>query len=124
MLQPSVYLDLLFQQPKAVDSKQGRVKHSFILYSTNSLKDSLSVLNQKTFWKWSRHSFHLELMSDGMLGLVTSAGAREAIYPHRWHVTTQQRFWAEQHVRAGREACYNVRCLCQPPTKTPDGWKE
>lgn len=30
----------------------------------------------------------LELMSDGMLCLVAAAGAREAVYPRRRHVTT------------------------------------
>lgn len=33
--------------------------------------------------------FHLEVMANGMLCLVVTISACEAIYPHRWHVTAQ-----------------------------------
>lgn len=62
-------------------------------------------------------------MSDGVLCLVAAAGACEAVYPRRWHVTTgQEHFCAQQHVTAGREAALSQGQMSV--SKSPDGWTE
>lgn len=75
----------VFQHPPLRKSKQAE---ELSVYP--SLISGLRVWAQPP-WKRSPCSPHLELMSDGVLGLVAAAGARGAVYPHRWHVTTQER---------------------------------